>query len=54
MRAVARRIQLNTLLEDLSLDGGSIAIDIALDFGTRIAREHIHQEAETTIFETYR
>jgi hypothetical protein len=36
MCAITRAIQLNTHLEDLSLDGGSIAIDIAPDLGSAL------------------
>jgi hypothetical protein len=54
MHVIIRAIQLNTHLEDLSLDRGSIAIDIAIEFGFRSAREHNHPKTETTLAETCR
>jgi len=36
MSAIAKLIRINTNLEDLSLNGGSIAVDIALDLGSAL------------------
>lgn len=52
MRTIASVIQLNTNLEDLSLDGGFIAIDIALDLGSAMRENKtIRKLKQTTLVE---